>query len=84
MRRLQKLLHRQERGIMSKRKEKMKNVYVNLDGFDDYQQWESTIGPLFSIDDLIEDVRAGLKELGGGHADIWDAETDELISEIEV
>jgi hypothetical protein len=33
---------------------------------------------------MCEDVRQALRELGGGHADILDAETDELFAEIEI
>ena len=33
---------------------------------------------------FFDDVRAGLKELGGGHADIYDADTDRLYAEIEI
>ena len=35
-------------------------------------------------DEMFEDVRQCLEELGGGHADIWDEETDQLYAEIEV
>ena len=42
------------------------------------------IATLFALKAMFDDVRSGLEELGGGHADIWDADTDELYAEIEV
>lgn len=51
------------------------------DHWDEY--WISYTVPS-AEEEMIEDVRSGLKELGGGHADIFDAETDELFAEIEV
>ena len=62
----------------------MRNFYIDLDGFDGYEQWEYSTGVVISEDEMIKDVRDGLEELGGGHADIWDADTDELFAEIEV
>ena len=61
--------------------------YICLDGVDAYEEWG-----FYVVDEengltekiMFEDVRAGLKELGGGHADIFDEETDELYGEIEV
>lgn len=60
---------------------------IDLDGIDGYEHWE--FYPVCSRTnctekDMFEDVRAGLKELGGGHADIWDADTGELYGEIEI
>lgn len=62
----------------------MRNFNIDLDGINGYEHWEYTVGVVVSESEMIEDVRAGLKELGGGHADIWDADTDELFAEIEI
>lgn len=60
---------------------------IDLDGIDGYEHWNDYLvcpenGDTKKI--MFKDVRAGLEELGGGHADIWDADTDELYTEIEV
>lgn len=60
---------------------------IDLDGINSYKHWEDYV--IIENDHsaekiMFDDVRAGLKELGGGHADIWDADTDELYAEIEV
>ena len=64
----------------------IKYYNVDLDGIDGYDHWEDyPVGPdTVTEKEFFDDVRAGLKELGGGHADIWDADTDELYGEIEV
>ena len=66
----------------------IKYYNIDLDGIDGYDHWEDYT---VNTDDIFTDevamcadVRAGLRELGGGHADIWDADTDKLYAEIEV
>lgn len=57
---------------------------IDFDGIDDYEHWDEYITGIDCTEkDMFEDVRATLKELGGGHADIWD-EDGELYAEIEV
>ncbi len=58
---------------------------IDLDGNNGYEHWADY--PVCEVSGytekgMFEDVRLGLKELGGGHADIWD-ENDELYAEIE-
>lgn len=60
---------------------------INLDGINGHEHWDYyVVCPEDNLTEkeMFEDVRAELKELGGGHADIWDADTDELYAEIEV
>ena len=51
------------------------------DHWDEY--WISYTTPS-AEDKMIEKVRGCLEGLGGGHADIWDADTDKLFAKIEV
>ena len=66
----------------------MKYYNIEFDGNDGYDCWNdypvSDDEDMYTEKDMLEDVRQGLKELGGGHADIWDTDTDELFAEIEV
>lgn len=62
---------------------------ICADGINGYDQWhccvkEENDGFAMTENEMFEDVRQCLKELGGGHADIWDEDTDELFAEIEV
>lgn len=58
--------------------------FDGIDGCDHWDEyWVSYTSPS-AEKEMFEDVRSGLEELGGGHADIWDADTDELFAEIEV
>lgn len=60
---------------------------IDLDGIDGYTHWDSyPVCPETGYTEkaMFDDVRGGLEELGGGHADIWDADTDELFAEVEV
>ena len=59
---------------------------IDLDGIDGYDHWEDYVvdDDILTEDEMFEDVRQGLRELGGGHADIWNSDTDELFAEIEV
>ena len=65
----------------------MSKFYViELDGIDGCDTlYEYEVDGVETTDKIMfDDVRGGLKELGGGHADIWDADTDEFYAEIEV
>lgn len=54
---------------------------VDLDCWDGYEHWS---GCVYETEkEFFDDVRAALKEMSGGHADIWDAD-GELYAEIEV
>ena len=62
---------------------------ICADGFDGYEEWycdvaEENNGAAMTEKEMFGDVRQCLKELGGGHADIFNADTDELFAEIEV
>lgn len=60
---------------------------IDLDGIDGYDHWNDyPVCPEngYTEKAMFDDVRGGLEELGGGHADIWDADTDELYAEIEI
>lgn len=61
-----------------------KEYWVCADGICGYEEYPYYVDDDFSEDEMLEDVRANLKELEGGHADIFDTETDELFAEIEV
>ena len=68
----------------------MKKWYlICADGINDYGQWhccvkEENDGFAMTEKEMFEDVRQCLEEFGGGHADIWDEDTNELFAEIEV
>ena len=64
--------------------ERLFNIY--LDGIDGYDEWlEYPVDYVDTTEEIMmDDVRGGLEELGGGHADIYDAENDELFADIEV
>ena len=66
-----------------------KYYLICVDGINGYDEWncyvaEENTGYAITEDEMFGDVRQALKELGGGHADIIDDETDELFAEIEV
>lgn len=54
---------------------------IDLDGIDGYEHWEDYVvdDDILTEHEMFEDVRFALKELNGGHADIWTADTDEEI-----
>lgn len=62
---------------------------IDLDGIDGFDCWEDYVVDNDEITEkeMFEDVRHALKELGGGHADIWKTDDDGnemLYAEIEV
>jgi hypothetical protein len=62
---------------------------IYVDGVDGYDEWNCNVaeendGFAMTEKEMFEHVRQSLLELGGGHADILDAETDELFVEIEI
>lgn len=60
---------------------------IDLDGMDGYEHWDDyPVCPEngYTEEDMLTDVRGGLEELGGGYADIWDADTDELFAAIKI
>ena len=60
---------------------------IELDGIDGFVYWDYyPVCPEtgYTEKGMFDDVREGLKELGGGHADIWIADTDEFYAEVEV
>ena len=66
-----------------------KYYMIYADGIDGYEEWpcyvaEENDGYCMTEKEMFEDVWQCLFELGGGHADIIDQETDELFAEIEV
>lgn len=66
-----------------------KEYFICADGIDGYEEWPCYVatentGRCMTEDEMFGDVRQCLRELGGGHADIWDTETDELFAEVEV
>ena len=67
----------------------MKIFNIDLDGIDGFNSWEDYIvdDDMVTEKEMFEDVRYGLKELGGGHGDIWEVDDDgneTLYAEIEV
>lgn len=67
----------------------MKFFNIDLDGINGYDWWEDYVvdNDELTEKEMFEDVRHGLKELGGGHADIWETDDDgneTLYAEIEV
>ena len=60
--------------------------HIYLDGIDGYDEWLEYLvsDETVSEKEMMEDVRQGLQELGGGHADIYDADEEEFYAEIEV
>ena len=59
--------------------------YVEFDGIDKCSHWDEywiSYTTPSAEKEMFEDVRAELKELGGGRAHIWDADTDELFATI--
>lgn len=65
----------------------MSNFYIiYLDGINGFETWDNyeVDGTETTHKIMLEDVRAGLKELGGGHADIFDMDTDKFFEEIEI
>ena len=66
-----------------------KYYLICIDGINGYEEWscevaEENKGFCMTEQEMLNDVRGCLEELGGGHADIFDEETDELFIEIEV
>lgn len=66
-----------------------KNYWICADGIAGYEEWpcevaEENNGICMTEQEMFDDVRGCLEELGGGHADIFDEETNELFAEIEV
>ena len=62
---------------------------ICADGVNGYDQWYCDVsdendGTTVTEEEMFADVRQTLKELGGGHADIINPDTDEVYAEIEV
>lgn len=62
---------------------------VCVDGNNGYEEWfcdvaEENDGTAMTENEMLNDVQQCLEELGGGHADIFNADIDELFEEIEV
>lgn len=69
---------------------KMEQCYIiETDGINGYDQWFCNVadendGLCITEEQMFADVRQVLTELGGGHADIINADTDEVFAEIEI
>lgn len=67
----------------------MRFFNIDIDGIDGFDHWEDYVVDDDEITEkeMMEDVRAMLKELNGGHADIWETDDDGnemLFAEIEM
>lgn len=60
--------------------------HIYLDGINDYDEWLDYLvsDDTVSEKEMFEDVRQGLREIGGGHAEIFTADDGELYGEIEI
>ena len=60
---------------------------IELDGINGCDHWDEywiSYATPSAEEEMFENVRNSLAELGGSHANIWDADTDKLFAKIEV
>ena len=63
--------------------------HIDLDGINGYDHWEEYVIDdwMLTEKEMFADVRHALKELHGGHADVWEVDDngdETLYAEIEV
>jgi len=65
----------------------MTSYTVILDGCDGYEEWpgyEVRKAHLGDFERMIADIKEGLEELGGGHADVFEDDSGNFAFDLEV